>query len=178
MAVDDEDFADDAASTWSPLTANQKRVIKNIHNNCGHPSKEEFLRALRLSCARLEVLGYVLREFKCPTRAAKGHPPKPRLPAALPRTFRINETLCVALFEVESPDGTKIIFYNMVCCGTLYQLCIPVPDKTAATIAKCVTVRWIQYFGPPMVIIADQGKEFVGTPVQRIHECEQHFHFT
>ena len=69
---------------------------------------------------------------------------------------------CGPFFEVESPDGTKIIFYNMVCCGTLYQLCIPVPDKTAATTAKCITVRWIQYFGPPMVIIADQGKEFVG----------------
>ena len=32
-----------------PLTSSQKKVIQNIHNNCGHPSKEEFLRALRLS---------------------------------------------------------------------------------------------------------------------------------
>ena len=51
----------------------------------------------------------------------------------------------------------------MVCWGTLYQLCIPVVDKTAETVAKCVAERWIQYFGPPLVIIADQGKEFVGT---------------
>ena len=29
--------------------------------------------------------------------------------------------------------------------------------------AKCVAERWIQYFGPPMSIISDQGKEFVGT---------------
>ena len=51
----------------------------------------------------------------------------------------------------------------MACWGTLYQLCIPVVDKTAETVAKCVAERWIQYFGPPLVIIADQGKEFVGT---------------
>ena len=61
-------------------------------------------------------------------------------------------------FEIESPDGTNITFCNMVCWGTLYQLCIPILDKTAATVSKCITERWIQYLGPPLVIIADQGK--------------------
>ena len=153
VASGDDDGGDDTASTWKPLTANQKRVIQNIHNNCGHPSREEFLRALRLSRARSEVLNYVRREFECPACAAKGHPPKPRL----------NETLGVDLFEIESPDGTKITFCNMVCWGTLYQLCIPILDKTAATVSKCIIAQWIQYVGPPLVISADQGKEFVGT---------------
>ena len=57
----------------------------------------------------------------------------------------------------------KIVFCNIVCWGTLYQWCILVVDKTAETVAKCVAERWIQYFGPPLVIIVDQGKEFVGT---------------
>ena len=108
VAGGDEDGGDDTASTWKSLTANQKRLIQNIHNNCGHPSREEFLRALRLSRARSEVLNYVRREFECPACATKGHLPKPRMPAALPRTFRFNETLGVDLFEIESPDGTKI----------------------------------------------------------------------
>ena len=98
-----------------------------------------------------------------PHCAAKGHLPKPRLPAAMPRTFRFNETPGVDLFEVESSDGTKNIFCNMVCCGTLCQLCILILDKTAALVAKCVSERWIQHFGPPILVIADQGKEFVGT---------------
>ena len=158
-----EDGGDNTATTWKPLTANQKCVIQNIHNNCGHPSREEFLRGHRLSRARSEVVNFVRREFECPASAARGHPPKPRMPAALPRTFRFNETLGVEFFEIESPDGTKITFCNMVCWCTLYQLCIPILDKTAATVSKCITERWIQYFGPPLVIIADQGKEFVGT---------------
>ena len=45
---------DNTATTWKPLTANQKCVIQNIHNNCCHPSQEEFLRAHRLSRARSE----------------------------------------------------------------------------------------------------------------------------
>ena len=147
MAGDDEDGDDDTASTRKPLTANQK-MIQNIHNNCGHPSKEEFLRALRLSRARSEVVNNLRREFECPACAAKGHPPMPRMFAALPRTFRFNETLGVDLFEIESPDGTKIIFCNMVCWCTLYQLCIHIFDKTAATVSKCISEWWIQSFGP------------------------------
>ena len=159
MTIDDENGDNDTASTGKPLTANQKSVIQNIQNNCGHPSREEFLRALRLSRARPEVLSYVRREFECPACATKEHPPKPRMPAELPRTFGFNETLGVDLFEIDSPDGTKIIFCNMVCWCTLDQLCRPIPDKTASTLAKCITERWVQYFGPPLVVIADQGKE-------------------
>ena len=106
---------DDETIVQKPLTSSQKKVIQNIHNNCGHPSKEEFLRALRLSRARPEVLHCVRREFECPACAAKGHPPKPRFPAALPRTFRFNETLGLDFFEIESPDNSKIVFCNMVC---------------------------------------------------------------
>ena len=148
MAGDDEDGDDDTASTRKPLTANQKSVIQSIHNNCGHPSKEEFLRALRLSRARSEVLNYAQQAFECPACAAKGHPPKQRMFAALPRTFRFNETLGVDLFEIESPDGTKITFCNMVCWCTLCQLCIPIFDRTAATVSKCISEWWIQSFGP------------------------------
>ena len=135
--LDNENGGDSETIVQKPLTSSQKKVIQNIHNNCGHPSKEEFLRALRLSRARPEVLDYVRREFECPACAAKGHPPKPRLPAALPRTFRFNETLGLDLFEIESPDSSKIVFCNMVCWGTLYQLCIPVVDKTAETGKVC-----------------------------------------
>ena len=158
---DDENGGDSETIMQKP--SSEKEVGQNIHNNCGHPSKEDFLRVLRLSRAWPEVLDYVRREFECPACAAKGHLSKPGLPAALPRTIRFNETLGVDLFEIESPDGSKIVFCSMMCWDTLYQLCIPVLDKTAGTVAKCIAGRWIQYFGPPMLVIADQGKELVGT---------------
>ena len=112
--LDDENGGDSETIVQKPLTLSQK-VIQNIHNN--------FLRALRLSRARPEVLDYVRREFECPACAAKGHPPKPRLPAALPRTFRFNETLGVDLFEVESPDSSKIVFCNIWFVGVRCTNC-------------------------------------------------------
>ena len=115
MFPDDENGGDSETSVQKPLTSSQKKVSQNVHDNCGHPSKEEFLRALRLSRARPEVLDDVRREFECPACAAKGHPPKPCFSAALPRTFRFNETLGVVFFQIESPDASKIVFCNMVC---------------------------------------------------------------
>ena len=35
--------------------------------------------------------------------------------------------------------------------------------KNAALVAKCVSERWIQHFGPPIFVLAYEGKEFVGT---------------
>ena len=54
------------------LTEAQKKCLQDIHNGCGHPSKEEFLRALRLSRATEAVLDYIRKEFKCPACEAKG----------------------------------------------------------------------------------------------------------
>ena len=105
MLSDDENGGDSETSVQKPLTSSQKKVTQNIHDNCGHPSKEEFLIALRLSRARPEVLDYVRREFECPACAAKGHPPKPGFPAALPRTFRFNETLGVGFFFSDGVSG-------------------------------------------------------------------------
>ena len=77
--------------------------------------------------------------------------------------FASTKHLVWTFFEIESPDSCRVVFCNMVCWGTSYQLCVPILDKTAETVAKCVAERWIQYVGLPMLIIADQGKEFVGT---------------
>ena len=144
-------------------------MVRNVHNNYGHPSKEEFLRALRLSRARPEVLDNVRREFDCPACAAKGHPPKPRLPAAMPWTFRFNETLGVDLFEDDFSDGTKIIFCNVVCWGTLYQLCIPILAKLQRR-CPCASpmdpVVWSSHFGH-----CRPRKGVCGHRVQRVLEC-------
>ena len=42
-----------------------KRKIKKLHANLGHPSTEDFVRALRMARAREEVWRYVKSEFQC-----------------------------------------------------------------------------------------------------------------
>ena len=70
--LDDKNGGDSETVVWKPLTSSQRKVTQNIHDSCWHPSKDEFLRALRLSRARPLVLDYVRREFECPACASKG----------------------------------------------------------------------------------------------------------
>ncbi len=140
VAAPDDDYHDDPPVR--PLTEAQKKVVRDIHINCGHPPQEEFLRALRLSRAKHEVLDYVRKVFKCAGCDAKDHPPKPSPPATLPKNFRFNETVGMDLIELESFDGEKWWVANMLCWGTLFQIIGPVADKTAETAARTFIELW------------------------------------
>ena len=109
---------------------------------------------------------YVRRRFKCDAREAKGHMPKARLPASLPRSFRFNETVGIDLVEVADPWGDKHIFLNMVCWGTLLQLFERVELNKASVVGNMFQESWIQYFGSPVTVIVDLGTEFTGTDFQ------------
>ena len=100
------------------LNEEQKRKVLQTHRNYGHPSNEEFLRALRLSRAKQSVLRYVRREFQCPACAARSRMPRPSPPASLPRTCRFNETVGIDLFDLELKEGRTAWVCNMICWGT------------------------------------------------------------
>ena len=163
---------DEAEDTGGPpLTPEQQVNINKIHNNCGDPSKAEFLRCLRLSGAQGRVLKYVRKQFKCSACDAKGHMPKARLPASLPRTFRFNETVGIDLVEVEDPWHNKHTFVNMTCWGTIYHIWANIGDKKATTVANVLQDAWVKYFGAPVTIVADLGSEFTGSDFQ--DKCDQ-----
>ena len=107
MPHDDEEGCDSETSARKPLTSSQRKVVQNIHNNCGHPSKEEFLRALRLSRARPEVLTTFDESSSVQHVQPKGILQNLGFQQRCRRTFRFNETLGVDLFEIESLDGSK-----------------------------------------------------------------------
>ena len=142
----------------------------NIHYNCGHPSKEEFLRALRLSRARPEVLDYVRREVECLACAAKGHPPKPSLPAAMPRTFRVNETLGVDLLRLslrvvpKLSSATWCVGARCTNCAFLYWTRL-LRIWRSALLSDGSSIL-VDHCGP--------RKGVCGHSVQRIHERKQH----
>ena len=120
---------------------------------------------MRLARAKEHVLNYVRHEFRCSGCEARDQMPKPALPASLPKNFRFNETVGIDLIELDRADGNgKFYGVNMVCWGTLFQLVFETPDKRPETVAAIFADKWTRYFGPPLVLIADQGREFVGQP--------------
>ena len=66
-------------------------------------------------------------------------------------------------FLRSSLQAVPKLFSATWCVGARCTNCVFLLWTQLLRLAKCVAERWIQYFGPPLVIIADQGKEFVGT---------------
>ena len=59
-----------------------------------------------------------------------------------------------------STDGNKFIL-SVVDVLTRYAIAVPIPDKSAATVARALINNVFAVFGPPRSLYSDQGKEFV-----------------
>ena len=76
-----------------------------------------------------------------------------------------------------SPQTIPKLFSATWCVGARCTNCVFLLwTRLLKTVAKCVAERWIQYFGPPLVIIADQGKEFVGTQFKEFTNANSILH--
>jgi hypothetical protein len=64
----------------------------------------------------------------------------------------------------ETREGNKHVLV-ITEYATKYALAIPIPDKTAITVAKTLWDRWICIFGCPEKLISDNGGEFTGEDI-------------
>eukprot|EP00974_Lingulodinium_polyedra_P048186 4625677-Lingulodinium_polyedra.AAC.1 len=73
----DEDEDQDhspSPDTLPPLTESQKLLVQKVHVNLAHPSRDQFLRALRAARAKPEVLHYVKTAHRCSACEALARP--------------------------------------------------------------------------------------------------------
>ena len=162
-----------------PLTDAQKGLVKRVHNNLGHPSRDQFLRALRASGALAQVLHYVKTAFRCSACEALARPTASRR-AALPRTFALNRIIAVDLFFVAF-QSRQIPFLNVVDHGTNFQLVAALPFSEGPTAAATWAVfarLWLRIFGPPEILISDGGPEFRGEFERHLEQQGSFHHVT
>ena len=148
------------------LTSSQKRLVKKVHENTGHPDRARMLRAFRAAGALPQVLKYIRDEFKCEDCALK-HGPDNRRRAQFPRTFAFNKILSVDFLYV-SFHGLQVPILNMVDVGTSYQVAVRVDVREggrggtppSALTWKAFSQSWMRYCGAPQMILCDSGNEF------------------
>ncbi|CAE7403523.1 unnamed protein product, partial [Symbiodinium necroappetens] len=164
---DEESEARPEASdtTEAKLTESQKRLVRKLHENTGHPPKERFLRTLRAAGALPHVLKYIRDVFECETCAAKRLPDH-RRKGQCPRVHSFNRVLSVDVFYVPV-KGSSIPILNVVCHGTNYQVAHRIHGTGGGTPSSSATWKaflstWVRFLGPPSMVITDGGKEFQG----------------
>ena len=166
--TEDEDQEDEHETTEVPeakLTESQKRLVRKLHENTGHPPKERFLRTLRAAGALPHVLKYIRDVFECETCAAKRLPDH-RRKGQCPRVHAFNRVLSMDVFYVPV-KGSSVPILNVVCHGTNYQVAHRISGTGGGTPSSSATWKaflstWVRFLGPPSMVITDGGKEFQG----------------
>ena len=78
----------------------------------------------------------------------------------MPRTYQFNVVVALDTLDLKV-NSVKRKFLNIIDHGTHFQLLVLIPNKEASTVAKVYSSRWVRPFGPPSVVINDQGTEFL-----------------
>eukprot|EP00435_Cladocopium_sp_Y103_P031408 s420_g7.t4 len=170
--VMDEDEDEDEDSEYLPrsLTEGDKRKIKKLHENLGHPSQAAFLRALRVARARPEVLKFVKEKFRCDICEAHA-PPKAVKPSVIPRHFEAGKVIGVDVVFMPSHDPKFTIpVLNITDWATCYQSLEPLEGRLSETIFKAFMRSWVRVFGMPEIIVCDQGREFMNSFCRKVNE--------
>ena len=144
------------------VTPQEKRLIHKLHQNLGHPSRDDFCRALRMGRARSEVLEYVKKEYEC--QLCRQHVrPKPARPATIPRTYEPNKIVGVDVVffpGVRSKEQVPVL--NITDWGSCYQVLERLDGMSSEQVWQAFLRSWCRVFGIPEVLVVDQGREFLG----------------
>ena len=150
---------DEGMATLHPAL---RREVLKVHRNLGHPSLQAFTRALRHAGAKQEVVEWVKHHFKCPLCERKQQPSSHR-PGHLQKAMAFNEVVGIDLLKVNVPTIEKeYLMMNCLCWGTDLQIVEPLANKQASTVFLEFSRSWIAHYGPPSLLVADQGREFIG----------------
>ena len=162
MEMRDLESSDDEVKITPPnmkISASVKEAVRKLHNNTGHRSNKRLARALAIAGAPSTAIiaAKTLQCAVCQERRA----PKARRPATLPTPKDCGDQVHIDIFEVEDLTETRFYAVHIIDAVSRFQMGEILADKSADSVVQFVKRRWMPIFGPPRVLVADQGREFV-----------------
>ena len=144
------------------VTPQEKKLIHKLHQNLGHPARDDFCRALRMGRARDEVLEYVKKEYEC--QLCKQHSrPKPARPAAISQTYEPNKVVGIdVVFFPGISSKEQVPVLNITDWGSCYQTLERLEGMSSEQVWQAFQRSWCRVFSMPEVLVVDQGREFLG----------------
>ena len=147
-------------------TEEEKRLVKKLHENMGHPAPRDMARSLRIAHAKPHVIRYVAKEFRCSVCESRPRP-KPAKPAVLPKSYEPGRVIGVDVIFLSSLDKRETFpALNMVDWGTGYQMIERLKNMESDHAWRTFLRVWGRVFGIPEILVADLGNEFRGQFVE------------
>ena len=141
------------------IPAYVRKAVEAAHNRLGHPSRQTFLRMLRLAGSHPLAIRWA-KIWTCPICQQRCAPKKPMKSSGTIRPYGFNHTVYVDLKFVQDVAGKAHAALSMVCAGTTFHRAAVLKTKTARYVARKFLRHWVSQFGPPLHVVHDQGGEF------------------
>ena len=141
------------------IPAAVKLAVKRIHESTGHRSNKRLARALAISGAPPEVI-LAAKHLKCDV-CAERRQPKTRRPASLPVPKDTSDQCHIDLFVVEDAADRSYVVCHITDFTSRYQMAGILQSKATAEVVSFLKQHWLPLMGPPRVLVADHGREFV-----------------
>ena len=146
-----------------------RNAVKRLHENTGHRSNRRLARALVIAGAPKEVV-LAAKHLKCSICEKKR--PKSRRPASLPSPKDVSDQVHVDVFEAKDINEERFYIIHAIDWMSRFQMAEALAGKSSEAIATWFLERWMPIFGPPRVLVADQGREFLSWEFQEM--CDRH----
>ena len=163
MALHDYESKYDYISFCGTAALLGKRLrasLAHLHVALGHVSNDKLARMLSQNGAREEVL-VAVKQLKCQI-CMQVQSPQATPKAAFSRPCSFNERLVSDTFYVWDAEKTKFAITHVMDAFSLYTVAIAAKDASASVTSELLRDRWISVFGPPAILMTDQGSEFQG----------------
>jgi len=149
-------FSGDAAM----VNKTMRSTLAHLHVALGHVTNDKLKRMMLLNGAKPE-LASIIDHLECQIcKQVKSPMATPK--AAFQRPMQFNERIVADSFYIWDSENTKYAVTHVLDTFSLYQIAVAAQDPSSEGTTALLRDRWIGVFGPPAVLMTDQGSEFHG----------------
>ena len=148
------------AGSAALLSKKLRSVLAHLHVALGHVSNDKLARMLSHNGAKDEVIASV-KQLKCQV-CMQVQSPQATPKASFSRPCAFNERLVSDTFYIWDAMKKKYAVTHVMDAFSLYTVAIVAKDASAAVTTELLRDKWFAIFGPPAILMTDQGSEYQG----------------
>ncbi len=133
-------------------------MLRRLHQNLAHPSKEDLVRNLKWGGATAEVIE-AAKSMKCAS-CAKEQRTKAVRPGRLAEVGDFNSSIALDFLHIRDANKKGYWFLSCVDMATTYHVVGHVPSRKPEVVAQIFNDIWVTPFGTPRQVCIDQDGGF------------------
>lgn len=147
------------------LESEMQSMLLKLHKNLGHPDPKLFATVLRDQQWDSSIIDASL-DMQCPT-CLESQGPKLARPAHLNEPREFNELVIMDGVDWTSQEGRQFHFYHILDVGTNFHIAFVTDNKTSSQVIEHMRSHWLQWAGPPQMLLTDSAGEFCSDEFSR-----------